>query len=222
MIIIFTRPVDRNYIMENAPTLFSIKDAQNNPIQIDTANIVIEGNRVELPIKRDSRQLQENEQIQVVVAPEIKDDKGAAVSNPGAKVAVAATQAPVVASNTKSGQVVAVVTTPVPPTSTTAVATTSAPQATAPVVQPNGNPTSITAPPGSSAAPATVPVTTATATATASTTAHDDKPNRHDRTGDEHGCNLADNPGHDHGCDFAFTNGPGFGYGGCYPVGAAF
>jgi hypothetical protein len=170
VIIIFTRPVDRNYIMENAPTLFSIKDAENNPLQIDTANIVIEGNRVELPIKRDSGRLQENEQIQVVVAPEIKDDKGAAVSNPGPKVAIAATQAPDVATKTKPGQVVAFATTPVPPASTTAAPTATAPQATAPVVQPNGNPTPPSAPPGSTATPSTTAVTTAAVTATSPAT----------------------------------------------------
>ncbi len=166
VIIIFTHPVDRNYIMENAPTLFSIKDAQNNPLQIDTSKIVIEGNRVELPIKRDSGPLQENEQIQVVVAPEIKDEKGAAVSNPGPKVAVAATQAPNVATNPKPGQVVAVATTPVPPTAAAAPATTTAPPITNPVVQPTSNPTVATAPPGSTAAP-----TTGVARTTASTTA---------------------------------------------------
>ena len=170
VIIIFTRPVDRNYIMENAQALFSIKDAKNNPLQIDTANIVIKGNRVELPIKRDSGQLQENEQIQVVVAPDIKDDKGVAIANPGPKVAVAATQAPDVAAKTKPGQVVAVATTPVPLASTPAPVTTAVPQTTAPVVQPNSNPTSTTAPPGNTAAPPTTEATTTAVTTAASTT----------------------------------------------------
>lgn len=170
VVIIFTRPVDRNYIMANAPTLFAIKDAQNNPLQIDTANIVIDGNRVELPIKRDSGQLQENEQIEVVVAPQLKDDKGAAVANPGPKVALVGTQAPEVA--VKPTQVVAVATTPVPPTSKPAVVTTAPASVTAPVVPSNANPTATTAPPATTAsAQTTVPGTTAASSTTVPTTA---------------------------------------------------
>lgn len=171
VVIIFTRPVDRNFIMANAPALFSIKDAQNKPLQIDTANIVIDGNRVELPIKRESGQLQENEQIQVVVAPDIKDEKGAAVANPGPKVAVVATQAPNVASNnTRPGQtqVVAVVTTTVPAASPTGVTTTAPPAAQ--VTTQAGNPASTAGPPATTAAPSTGAAST-TGTTAAPTTA---------------------------------------------------
>lgn len=160
VVIAFNRPVDRNYIIENAPTLFSVKDAQNNPLEIDFANIVVDGNTVELPIKRDGTQLQENEKIQVLVDSHIKDEKGAEVTNPGSKTAVAVTQAPAVATKTKPGQVQAAVTTAVPPTATTAPATTTS--TTAPVPQVVTDPTLTAAPPTATVSPTVVITPTVT------------------------------------------------------------
>jgi hypothetical protein len=165
VVVAFNRPVDRNYIMANAPTLFSIKDAQNNPLEIDFDKIVIEGNTVELPIKRDGMQLQENEKINVVVNAQIKDEKGATVTNPGLKAAVVSNQ-PTTARKTQpaNNNAQAVITTPVPATHTPvpAIPTTTQPAATAPAHSPvpptaTVSPT-LTITPTSTSHPATPPV----------------------------------------------------------------
>lgn len=171
VVVSFNRPLDRNYILENAPSLFTVKDAQNNLLTIDYDNIVVDGNTVELPIRRDASQIQENEPIQVFVDSHIKDEKGTEVTNPGPKAAVVATQAPAVApTRTKPGQVQAVVTTPVPPTATSTTAATAVPATTAPAPQKVDTPVATTAPP-MTVTTTTAPAATITPTVTVSPTA---------------------------------------------------
>ncbi len=93
IVVEFNRPLDREFILNNAEklNLFSVKDAQGNLLEIDFNQIQVTGSRVELTVKR---RLDENQKIEVVVKPEVKDNTGAKVDNPGPKTAKVTTPKP--------------------------------------------------------------------------------------------------------------------------------
>jgi hypothetical protein len=153
IVVNFNRQLDASFIMANAEKLdlFSVKDADGHPLKIDFSSIKVEGNKVELSVKD---RLKDNQPIEVVVKPEVKDSNGAALNN-------------TVQRTTKSA-------TPTPsPVATTVGLTTTAPPTNTPLpsITPTvGTPTTLVTATSGPTSPATTPLPATTSGATPTVT----------------------------------------------------
>ncbi|HEX2912591.1 MAG TPA: zf-HC2 domain-containing protein [Chloroflexia bacterium] len=161
IVVAFSRPVDKEYVLAHANELFTVTDEQGKPIQLDLSRITVEdnGTKVELGVQRDTTPIEPSSSLQVSVKPSVKDAKGTPLSDDKGK--------PLSAPVERTVQVIVPATkTPVPASATATSGSTAT--ATAVPATTVGNPD--TSPGGSPAATPTVitatPVITPTATAT--------------------------------------------------------
>ncbi len=173
IIVAFSRPVDKDFVLANASDLFLVKDGAGQTLAIDFDHIKVDGERVELPFKQEAARINENENIKVVVNPAIKDQSGTRVANPGSKDAKVSAPLPAPTSTPLPTS------TPVPVPSATRVpataivANTAKPEPTAP--PPTIVPATI-APATPTVVRTTVPATVATTRPVTTTVAVTTKP----------------------------------------------
>lgn len=132
VVVTFSRPLDRTYIQANADKLFEVRDATGNKVEMDWSKVAVVGSTVELPVLPDgNNKIELNDKLQVDVKPEIKDESGTKVSNPGMKSAKVEMPPPATATPTRS----VARTTQMPPTTVVTSRPTTAPPSTAPPTQ---------------------------------------------------------------------------------------
>lgn len=168
--VVFSRPLDKDYVIANAPELFKLTDEKGNKLDIEWDKIKVEGDRVELPVNKTTTPLNANEKLQVEVKPDIRDEAGTKLNNPGPKIAKIVNVAPTATNSPRP-----VETTPVPPSPTTGPTNTAPPPTTTPVVT-TVAPT--TAAPTSTPEPATTAVVNTTVAAQPPTQVVTTPPNR--------------------------------------------